>query len=113
MLFYPAMRKMGRKWLGVLLSLTVGLLVFLFADTLLEGFEVANLLPGVFQGIPLFLFAALLTWLVLLAIGAQRKKAAGSDPSEQTIYLATHDCPGYWFTQSWGRACHRCCFFDW
>ena len=89
MLFYPALRKMGRKWLGVLLALTVGLLVFLFVDTLLEAFEVANLLPGVFQGIPLVLFAALLTWLVLLAIGAQRKKTSGSDPSKQAIYLAS------------------------
>lgn len=89
MLFYPALRKMGRKWLGVLLALTVGLLVFLFVDTFLEAFEVANLLPGVFQGIPLVLFAALLTWLVLLAIGAQRKKTAGSDPSKQAIYLAS------------------------
>lgn len=88
MLFYPAMRKMGRKWLGALLSLTVGLLVFLFADTLLEAFEVASLLPGVFQGIPLVLFAALLTWLVLLAISAQRRKSAGSDSSKQAIYLA-------------------------
>lgn len=88
MLFYPAMRKMGRRWLGALLALTVGLLVFLFADTLLEAFEVAGLLPGVFQGIPLVLFAALLTWLVLLAISAQRRKTAGSDPSKQAVYLA-------------------------
>lgn len=89
MLFYPAMRKMRRRWLGALLSLTVGLLVFLFVDTLLEAFEVAELLPGVFQGIPLVLFAALLTWLVLLAIGSQRRKAAGTNPSKQAVYLAT------------------------
>lgn len=88
MLFYPAMRRMGRRWLGALLALTVGLLVFLFADTLLEAFEVAEVLPGVFQGIPLVLFAALLTWLVLLAISAQRRKSAGSDPSRQAVYLA-------------------------
>lgn len=88
MLFYPAMRKMGRRWLGALLALTVGLLVFLFADTLLEAFEVAEMLPGVFQGIPLVIFAGLLTWLVLLAISAQRRKAAGTDPSQQAVYLA-------------------------
>jgi zinc transporter ZupT len=88
MLFYPAMRKMGRKWLGVLLSLTVGLLVFLLVDTLFEALEIANELPGVFQGIPLVLFAALLTWLVLLAISAQRRKSTGSDPAKQAVYLA-------------------------
>jgi ZIP family zinc transporter len=89
MLFYPAMRKMGRKWLSALLSLTIGLLVFLLVDTLLEAFEVTAELPGVFQGIPLVLFAALLTWLVLLAIGAQRRKSAKTDSTRQAIYIAT------------------------
>ena len=89
MLFYPAMRKMGRKWLGAILSLTVGLLVFLLVDTMLEALEIANELPGVFQGIPLILIAALLTWLLLLALSSQRKKSIGSDPARQAIYLAT------------------------
>ncbi len=89
MLFYPAMRKMGRKWLGALLALTIGLLVFLLVDTFLEALEIANELPGVFQGIPLMLIAALLTWLVLLAIGSQRKKSIGSNPTRQAIYVAT------------------------
>lgn len=89
MLFYPAMRKMGRKWLGGLLSLTIGLLVFLLVDTFLEALEFANELPGVFQGIPLILIAALLTWLLLLAIGTQRKKSIGADPKRQAIYVAT------------------------
>ena len=89
MLFYPAMRKMGFKWLGALLSLTIGLLVFLLVDTFLEALEFAKELPGVFQGIPLILFAALLTWLLILAIGSQRKKSIGSDPARQATYLAT------------------------
>jgi ZIP family zinc transporter len=89
MLFYPAMRKMGRKWLGALLALTIGLLVFLLVDTFLEALEIANELPGVFQGIPLILISALLTWLVLLAIGAQRKKSIGADPMRQAVYIAT------------------------
>jgi hypothetical protein len=89
MLFFPAMRKMGRKWLGGLLALTVGLLVFLLVDTFLEALEFANELPGVFQGIPLVLFAALLTWLLLLVIGGQRKKSINSDPYRQAIYVAT------------------------
>jgi len=80
---------MGRKWLGALLSLTVGLLVFLLVDTMLEALEIANELPGVFQGIPLILIAALLTWMLLLALSSQRKKSIGSDPARQAIYLAT------------------------
>jgi ZIP family zinc transporter len=89
MLFYPAMRKMGRKWLGGILSLTIGLLVFLLVDTFMEGLEFALELPGVFQGIPLILIAALLTWLLLLAIGSQRKKSIGDDPYRQALYIAT------------------------
>jgi hypothetical protein len=89
MLFYPAMRKMGRKWLGGILSLTIGLLVFLLVDTFMEGLEFALELPGVFQGIPLILIAALLTWLLLLAIGSQRKKSIGDDPYRQALYVAT------------------------
>jgi len=89
MLFFPAMKLMGRKWLGSLLALTVGLLVFLLVDTFLEALELTANLPGVFQGIPLILISALLTWFLLLAIGTQRKKSIGADPARQAIYVAT------------------------
>ena len=90
LLWYPVMKRMGRKWLGAVLALTLGLLVFLLIDTLLEGFEVAAALPGAFQGIPLVLFAALLTWLVLLAIGSGRRSRTGSVSSARRgVYLAT------------------------
>lgn len=86
MLWYPALKRMGRKWLGAILALTLGLLVFLLIDTLLEAFEVVETLPSAFQGIPLVFFAALLTWLVLLAIGSQRKKV--SQARNQSLYIA-------------------------
>jgi zinc transporter, ZIP family len=89
LMWYPVMRRMGRKWLGGVLALTLGLLVFLLIDTLLEAFEVAGKLPGAFQGIPLVLFAALLTWLALLAIGASRRKGTGSQPAaRRAFYLS-------------------------
>lgn len=88
MLWYPAMKKMGRKWLGAILALTLGLLVFLLIDTLLEAFEMAAELPGVFQGVPLVLFAALITWLALLAIGARRRNTVQADPAKRALYLA-------------------------
>ncbi len=81
MMWYPAMRRADRKWLGAILALTLGLLVFLFIDTLLEGLEVAETLPGFLEGIALVLFAGLLTWMVLLAIGARRGRREG-------LYLA-------------------------
>ena len=68
MLWYPAMRRLGQRWMGAILALTLGLLVFLLIDTLLEAFEIAEMLPDVFQGVALVVFSALLTWLALLAV---------------------------------------------
>ena len=89
MLWFPTLRRLKREWLGAILALTIGLLVFLLIDTLLEAFEVAEQLPGVFQGIPLVIFAALLTWIVLLAVGAKRRDDARLDPARQGLYIAT------------------------
>ncbi|MCC7361393.1 MAG: ZIP family metal transporter [Anaerolineales bacterium] len=88
MLWFPAMKRLGRRGLGAVLALTLGLLIFLLVDTLLEAFELAGELPGVFQGVPLALFAALLTWLALAAVGARRKDPYG-DPAKQRLYVAT------------------------
>jgi hypothetical protein len=89
MLWFPTLKRLKREWLGAILALTVGLLVFLLIDTLLEAIEVAEQLPGVFQGIPLVFFAALFTWIVLLAVGAKRREGARLDPARQSLYLAT------------------------
>lgn len=80
LLWYPAMRRMGKVGLNFALSLTIGLLVFLFIDTFLEALEVSTLLPGVFQGIPLVLFIALLTWLAITAIGNGRSVVDRTTP---------------------------------
>jgi zinc transporter ZupT len=88
LLWFPAMRTLGRRGLGAILALTLGLLIFLLVDTLLEAFEVAGELPGVFQGVPLALFAALLTWLGLMAVSARGDKRH-ADPARQRLYVAT------------------------
>lgn len=87
LLWYPAMRRMGRVGLNFALSLTVGLLVFLFIDTFLEALEVSALLPAVFQGIPLTLFVALLTWLTITAIGS-RQSVVDRSTSEGRRFIA-------------------------
>lgn len=88
MLWYPALRRLERRWMGAILSLTIGLLVFLLIDTLLEGLEVGGDLPGAFQGVPLMLFSALLAWLVLVAIGSSRSSTRSKDPGSARVYLA-------------------------
>ena len=91
LLWYPAMKRMKRKWLGFLLALTVGLLVFLLIDTFLEILDVSATLPGAFQGIPLAIFAALLTWLAIMAVSARqsRRNQAGGSIREKGAFLAT------------------------
>ncbi|HUF38981.1 MAG TPA: hypothetical protein VMN57_10690 [Anaerolineales bacterium] len=80
LMWYPAMRRLTQRGMSFILSLTVGLLVFLLIDTLLESFEVAALLPAVYQGVPLSLFSALLTWLAITAIGSRGAVADRSSP---------------------------------
>jgi zinc transporter, ZIP family len=67
LLWFPFLRRLGASGINFVLALTVGLLVFLALDTLLEAVEVAGGLPGVFSGVPLVLLVALLTLLGLLA----------------------------------------------
>ncbi len=88
MLWFPAMKRLGRRGLGAILALTLGLLVFLLIDTLLEAFELAAEAPSVFQGVPLALFAAVLTWLALMAVSS-RRGPAHTDPAKQRLYIAT------------------------
>ena len=72
MLWYPFMRRVNRKWINVLLALTVGLLLFLLVDTLLEALEISAVLPGAIQGIPLVAFGALFSFGILMAISQRR-----------------------------------------
>ena len=88
MLWFPAMRRMGRRGLNAVLALTVGLLIFLLVDTGFEILELGAEAPSVFQGVPLALFAALLTWLALLAVG-NRRRERDPDPARQRLYIAT------------------------
>jgi len=68
LLWYPFLRRLGTSGLNFVLALTVGLLVFLVLDTLLEAVEVAGQLPEVFSGVPMVLLVALLTLLGLLGV---------------------------------------------
>jgi zinc transporter ZupT len=87
MAWFPAMRRLGRRGLGAVLALTIGLLVFLLIDTLLEAFEISAQLPEVYQGVPLTLFAALLTWLGISAVSARGANRA--QPAKRNLFVAT------------------------
>ncbi len=68
-LFYPALAGMGRSNLGFLLSLTVGLLLFLLLDTVVEGLDAAASAPSALGAREVFWLVALLTTLALLLAG--------------------------------------------
>jgi zinc transporter, ZIP family len=84
MLWYPFLRRVDQKWINAFLALTVGLLIFLFVDTVLEALEIADMVPGVFQGIPVVVFGTLFSLGGLLAVSRRR----GSSPLAVATLIA-------------------------
>lgn len=84
MLWYPFMRRVDQKWINAFLALTIGLLVFLFVDTVLEAVEISEALPGVFQGIPVVVFGTLFSLGILLAVSQRR----GGSPLAVATFIA-------------------------
>lgn len=84
MMWYPFMRRVNPKWVNAFLALTIGLLVFLFVDTVLEAVEMAAALPGVFQGIPVIVFGVLLSLGILMAVSQRR----GGTPTAVASFIA-------------------------
>ncbi|HSM37029.1 MAG TPA: ZIP family metal transporter [Longimicrobiales bacterium] len=78
LLWLPFLRRIDRRWVDFFLALTVGLLAFLGVDALLEAFEVAESVPGAFQGTGLILIGALGTPLALTALGRSRRRGDGT-----------------------------------
>jgi ZIP family zinc transporter len=69
MLWYPFMRRLSKPAMNFILSLTVGLLVYLAIGTWLDANEFAVGLPEFWQATPLVIFVALLTLGILLVVG--------------------------------------------
>jgi zinc transporter ZupT len=86
-LWFPALRQLDRKWMTFLMALTVGLLIFLGIDTLVEALEQVEQVPSSFQGIGLIGIGAVGIFLLLAAIG-QRQEKLGGDPAERRLSIA-------------------------
>ena len=72
LLWLPFVRAIDRRWVDFLLSLTIGLLLFLGVDALEEAIETAAQVPGAFQGTALVVLGAVGTPLALAAISQWR-----------------------------------------
>jgi zinc transporter ZupT len=77
--WFPFLRRLGRKGLGFLISLTVGLLAFLVVDAFFEGLEIARGLPGVYHGVALLVLGVAGTYLVLLSVERTARGARGPE----------------------------------
>lgn len=77
MLFYPALRGLGRDGMNFLLALTIGLLAFLLVDATGEAFELAGESAALFQGHAMVVLAAAASFLLLMAAGRRQGVPTG------------------------------------
>lgn len=77
LMFYPALRGVGRGGMNFLLALTVGLLAFLLIDMSEDALELAAESAALFQGPAMFVLAAGASFLLLMAIGRWRGTPTG------------------------------------
>lgn len=77
-LWLPFLQRLSSSWYSFLLSLTVGLLVFLGIDALAEALEASEKLPSIYQGLGIIVLGFLGSLLLLFgfARGVQRRAAA-------------------------------------
>jgi ZIP family zinc transporter len=85
LLWLPFVRVIERHWIDFFLSLTIGLLIFLGVDALVEAMETAALVPGAYQGTGLVLLGLLGAPLVIGALGRWR---AGQGEFRSPVYVA-------------------------
>lgn len=81
LLWYPLVRRLGTSGLDFVLSLTVGLLLFLLVDAVHEAGELTARVPGALQGPALLVAGAAGAYLALEALGrwlqARRRDEGG------------------------------------
>jgi zinc transporter, ZIP family len=75
LLAYPAIRAAGQNVVNFMLALTVGLLLYLFVDTIGEGLELGAEALGRLRGTTVVWIAAGLTLIALLAVGRRSGRA--------------------------------------
>jgi ZIP family zinc transporter len=77
LMFYPALRRAGPTGLSFLLAVTVGLLAYLFVDSLEDALDLAGEAATAFQGPILVVLAAAMSFLLLWSVGRRRGTPTG------------------------------------
>jgi zinc transporter ZupT len=78
LMFYPALRRVGRTGMDFLLALTIGMLAFLLIDMIEDALEFAGEAAALFQGPAMVVIAAMGSFLVLMAVGRRRGAPTGA-----------------------------------
>jgi zinc transporter, ZIP family len=87
-LWLPFLRQLGGRWINFLLSLTLGLLVFLGVDASHEALEIAGKLPAVFAGVAFAAFGFLLAFLVITAVDRAMRARVSQRGGDTALVLA-------------------------
>ena len=77
LMLFPLLRGVGADGMRFLLALTVGLLAFLFVDSLDEALELAGQAAPLYQGATLVVLTAVATFVLLLAVGHRSENRTG------------------------------------
>lgn len=85
LLWFPFLRRIGRRWLNFFLSLTGGLLVFLGVNTLAEALEIRARVPGAFQGTALVTIGVVGTILALTVLVRRTTRGAPDSPRARLV----------------------------
>jgi zinc transporter, ZIP family len=88
LLWFPFLRRIGRRWVNFFLSLTGGLLVFLGIDTIAEALAASDKVPGAFQGKGLVTLGVVGTFLALAVIVRVSTRNTPSDGPQARYVLA-------------------------
>jgi zinc transporter ZupT len=87
-LWLPFLRGLSSRWTFFLLSLTLGLLVFLGIDALHEGMEAADKLPGVYQGVAIVAIGFVVAFLAISAVDRWTRAAVSKRGGDTAVVLA-------------------------
>lgn len=82
----PALRTLGKEWMTFLMAVTIGLLIYLGLDTLVEALDQATKVPSAYQGFGLIAIGAIGTYLLLELIG--QPKSLGASEASQRLSIA-------------------------
>ncbi|WP_096391374.1 ZIP family metal transporter [Halopenitus persicus] len=90
MLWFPYIKAMSDRWLHVVLVFAAGVLGFLAFDAGFEAFELAERIPGAYEGNLLVVFGIFGTLLLVQAISAWRegRVAAGDSRASSGLWIA-------------------------